>query len=245
MPDMRERADKVLFQQGLSRSRNEARMMIERGDVFWDNRPIASAHALIPLDAKIEIRNNPSYASRGAEKLIAALDHFAIDPKGMIALDLGISTGGFTDILIRRGAKKIYGIDVGEGQLSPKLNHHPVLIHMEETNARNLTPLLIPDPIDLITCDVSFISLKLALPAALALAKPKAYLIVLIKPQFEVGQDALGKKGIVRDPLLHEKVCTDISHWLNAQHWKVLGLIESPILGGSGNKEFLVAAQNH
>jgi len=240
---MRERADKVIFSQGLSKSRSEAQALIDQGLVWVEGKPIVSRHAKIETNTKIHIADHPAYVSRGAVKLAAALEHFHIAPHGLIALDIGASTGGFSEILLRQGIRKVYAIDVGENQLAPSLRANPSLLYYEKINARDLTPALIPEKIDIIVCDVSFISLKLALPPALLMAASQAHLIALIKPQFEVGKEAIGKKGIVRDPILHHQVCADISQWLAQKGWDVKGLMESPILGGSGNKEFLIAAK--
>ena len=182
------------------------------------------------------------YVSRGGLKLEKALDHFAIPVAGRIALDVGASTGGFTDCLLQRGVAKVYAVDVGTNQLAWKLRSDPRVISMEKTNIRDVTRAQVPEPIDLIVCDASFIGLRTALPAALALAAPGAHLVALIKPQFEVGKGRVGKGGIVREPELHEEVCATISDWLAAQPgWRVLGITESPINGAEGNKEFLIA----
>ena len=152
---------------------------------------------------------------RGGVKLAHGLDHFGIDPNGMVALDVGASTGGFTDVLLQRGASRVYAVDVGHGQLDWRLRNEPRVVVLERTNARHLTRNLIPEPIDLVVCDASFISLRLALPAALQLTRPSACLVALIKPQFEVGKGEVGKGGVVRDPALHEQVCAEIARWLD------------------------------
>ena len=183
------------------------------------------------------------YASRGGLKLERGLDHFAIPVDGRIALDVGASTGGFTDCLLQRGAAKVYAIDVGTNQLAWKLRIDPRVVSKEKTNIRDVTRADVPEPIDLIVCDASFIGLRTALPAALTLAAPGAHLVALIKPQFEVGKGRVGKGGIVREPELHAEVRATISDWLAAQSgWRVLGLTDSPIEGADGNKEFLIAA---
>ncbi|MEE8171616.1 MAG: TlyA family RNA methyltransferase, partial [Alphaproteobacteria bacterium] len=172
-----------------------------------------------------------------------ALDHFKIDPTGLICLDVGASTGGFTDVLLTRGAAKVTAVDVGRGQLAWKLRNDPRVVVLERTNARTLSRAQVPEPVDLVTCDASFIGLETVLPAPLALSAPSARLIALIKPQFEVGKGQVGKGGVVRDPELHAAVCARIEAWLGEQEgWRVLGLTESPILGPEGNKEFLIAA---
>jgi 23S rRNA (cytidine1920-2'-O)/16S rRNA (cytidine1409-2'-O)-methyltransferase len=184
------------------------------------------------------------YVSRGGVKLAHALDHFRLDPTGRTALDVGASTGGFTDVLLTRGARRVYGVDVGYGQLDWRLRNDPRVQVLERVNARNLSRTEIPEPVGVVVADVSFISLKLALPAALALSAPKAWLVALIKPQFEVGKGQVGKGGVVRDPALHQAVCDDIAHWLAEQQgWQVLGVVESPITGPKGNREFLIAAE--
>jgi 23S rRNA (cytidine1920-2'-O)/16S rRNA (cytidine1409-2'-O)-methyltransferase len=177
-------------------------------------------------------------------KLAHALDVFRIDPGGKIALDLGASTGGFTDVLLARGARRVYAVDVGHGQLVERLRADPRVVAIGGVNARELSRAHVPEPIDLIVCDVSFISLTLALPAALDLAAPGAELVALVKPQFEVGRGKVGKGGIVREPALHEQACAKIAAWLAARPgWRVLGTIPSPIEGGDGNREFLVFAR--
>jgi 23S rRNA (cytidine1920-2'-O)/16S rRNA (cytidine1409-2'-O)-methyltransferase len=177
-------------------------------------------------------------------KLVHALDHFQIDPMGAVCLDLGASTGGFTDVLLARGAALVHAVDVGHDQMASRLRADPRVRSHERVNARDLGRDLIPDAIGLITCDVSFIGLELALPPALALAAPGALLVTLIKPQFEVGAGRVGKGGLVRDPALRAAVCQRLTHWLAAQPgWSLLGLTDSPIEGGDGNVEFLLAGR--
>jgi 23S rRNA (cytidine1920-2'-O)/16S rRNA (cytidine1409-2'-O)-methyltransferase len=193
----------------------------------------------------LELRQDEQpYVSRGGVKLAHALDHFRLDPKGLVALDIGASTGGFTDVLLRRGARCVYAVDVGYGQLDWRLRNDSRVRVLERVNARNLSRAELPDPVELVVADVSFISLKLALPAALALTTPDAWLVALIKPQFEVGKGQVGKGGVVRDPALHQAVCDDIARWLAGdQVWRVLGIVQSPITGPKGNREFLIAAR--
>jgi 23S rRNA (cytidine1920-2'-O)/16S rRNA (cytidine1409-2'-O)-methyltransferase len=179
---------------------------------------------------------------RGGVKLAHALDHFAIDPAGRACLDVGVSTGGFTDVLLTQGAARVYAVDVGHGQLAWKLRQDARVVVLERTNARALGPALVPEPIDLIVADVSFISLTVALTAALALARPGAVLVALIKPQFEVGKGQVGKGGIVRDPALHEAACARVRDFLADAGWTVRDVIPSPITGADGNREFLIAA---
>ena len=199
---------------------------------------------VVPADRPLEVRGaDHPWVSRGGLKLAHALDRFAIDPQGLTALDIGASTGGFTDVLLAHGAAKVYAVDVGHGQFAWKLRNDPRVVVLEKTNARHLTTSEVPEPVHLIVCDASFIGLKTVLPAPLALARPGARLIALIKPQFEVGKGRVGKGGVVRDPVLHEEVCARIAAWLPQLGWAVLGLTESPILGPEGNKEFLIAAR--
>jgi 23S rRNA (cytidine1920-2'-O)/16S rRNA (cytidine1409-2'-O)-methyltransferase len=184
------------------------------------------------------------WVSRGGMKLAHALARFGLDPAGRVCLDIGASTGGFTDVLLARGAAKVYAVDVGHGQLDWKLRNDPRVVVLERTNARYLTTREIPEPPGFITCDASFIGLETVLPAALALAAPGAFLVALIKPQFEVGKGEVGKGGVVRDPAQHQAVCKRIGAWLAAQPgWTVLGIADSPILGPEGNREFLIAAR--
>jgi 23S rRNA (cytidine1920-2'-O)/16S rRNA (cytidine1409-2'-O)-methyltransferase len=196
-------------------------------------------------DLALELRQDEQpYVSRGGVKLAHALDHFRLDPTGRTALDLGASTGGFTDVLLRRGIGRVYAVDVGYGQLDWRLRNDPRVRVLERVNARNLTRTEVPEPVDAVVADVSFISLRLALPAALALTAPAAWLVALIKPQFEVGKGRVGKGGVVRDPALHQAVCDDTARWLaDEQGWRVMGIVESPITGPKGNREFLIAAR--
>ena len=182
------------------------------------------------------------WVSRGGQKLDHALKYFEIDPSGLTALDIGASTGGFTDVLCQRGARRVYAVDVGYGQLDARLRGDGRVTVLERTNARYLTQTQVPEPVDLIVCDASFIGLRTILLAPLALAAAGACLIALIKPQFEAGRGRVGKGGIVRDPAVHAEVCDTIRDWLTAEGWPVLGLIESPIKGRDGNAEFLIAA---
>ena len=186
--------------------------------------------------------DNP-WVSRGGIKLDRALTHFGIDPGGLTALDIGASTGGFTDVLCQRGAVRVYAVDVGYGQLDARLRGDGRVTVLERTNARYLTQAQVPEPIDLIVCDASFIGLRTILPAPLGLAAPGARLIALIKPQFEAGRGRVGKGGIVRDPAVHAEVCETIRDWLTAERWPPIGLTESPIKGRDGNIEFLIAAR--
>jgi len=196
-------------------------------------------------DVSIELKGQDHpWVSRGGLKLVEALDRFAIDPAGLVAVDVGASTGGFTDVLLSRGAAKVYAVDVGHGQLAWKLRNDPRVVVLERTNARHLSPELIPEPPGMVVCDASFIGLEVVLPAALSLAAPGAVLVALIKPQFEVGKGRVGKGGVVREPELHAEVCDRITAWLPTQAgWQVEGLCDSPIKGPEGNKEFLMVGR--
>jgi 23S rRNA (cytidine1920-2'-O)/16S rRNA (cytidine1409-2'-O)-methyltransferase len=240
----RERADRLLVARELAESRTRAQALILAGRVFSGEARVDKAGQMLAEDAPLELRGRDHpWVSRGGLKLVQGLDHFAIDPTGLTCLDVGASTGGFTDALLARGAAKVFAVDVGHGQLAWKLRSDPRVTVLERTNARYLTRAEVPDPVELIVCDASFIGLETLLPAPLALAAPGARLIALVKPQFEVGKGQVGKGGVVRDPELHAAVCARIEAWLAAQQgWRVLGLTESPILGHEGNKEFLIAA---
>ncbi|WP_422365812.1 TlyA family RNA methyltransferase [Pelagibius sp.] len=238
------RADVALVDRGLVESRSKAQALIMAGKVFAGERKLAKAGEAIAADQVLEVRGQDHpWVSRGGLKLARALEVFRIDPAGAVCLDLGASTGGFTDVLLSAGAARVYAVDVGHGQLAWKLRNDPRVVVLERTNARNLTSAEVPEPVDLLVCDASFIGLEVILPAPLALAKPNASLVVLIKPQFEVGRENVGKGGVVRDPALHDQVCRRIESWMNAQPgWRVDGICESPITGPEGNKEFLLAA---
>ncbi|MCF8531967.1 MAG: TlyA family RNA methyltransferase [Reyranella sp.] len=237
------RLDVALVERGLAQTRAAAQRLVMAGLVFSGDRRLDKAGQGIGPDTTLEVRGQPHpYVSRGGLKLEKALDHFAIPVVGRIALDVGSSTGGFTDCLLQHGVAKVYAVDVGTNQLAWKLRSDPRVVSMEKTNMRDVTRALIPEPVELIVCDASFIGLRTVLPAALALAAPEAHLVALIKPQFEVGKGRVGKGGIVREPELHDEVCATISDWLAAQAgWRVLGVTESPITGAEGNKEFLIA----
>jgi 23S rRNA (cytidine1920-2'-O)/16S rRNA (cytidine1409-2'-O)-methyltransferase len=232
-----------LVRRGHAESRARAQALVMAGLVFAGERRLNKPGAKIAADTPIEVRGkNHPWVSRGGVKLAHGLDRFRISPEGLVCLDIGASTGGFTDVLLTRAAKRVYAVDVGHGQFDWKLRNDPRVVLLEKTNARDLDARLIPEPPELIVCDASFIGLTIVLPAALALAAPGARLIALIKPQFEVGRAKVGKKGVVRDPALHREVCARIEGWLSAQGWRVLGITESPIEGPEGNKEFLIAA---
>jgi 23S rRNA (cytidine1920-2'-O)/16S rRNA (cytidine1409-2'-O)-methyltransferase len=237
------RLDVALVERGLAETRAAAQRLVMAGLVFSGDKRLDKAGQSVGPDTALEVRGQPHpYVSRGGLKLEKALEAFAIPVTGRIALDVGSSTGGFTDLLLQRGAAKVYAVDVGTNQLAWKLRQDPRVVSMEKTNIRDVTRAQIPEPIDLIVCDASFIGLRTALPAALALAGPGAHLAALIKPQFEVGKGRVGKGGIVREAELHKEVCDTIETWLGEQPgWRVLGVTESPITGAEGNQEFLIA----
>jgi 23S rRNA (cytidine1920-2'-O)/16S rRNA (cytidine1409-2'-O)-methyltransferase len=237
----KQRADLALVEQGLAESRSRAQALIMAGQVYAGDKRIDKAGDTIPdgMALRLKTEDHP-WVSRGGLKLEKGLSHFAINPSGLVCLDVGASTGGFTDVLLHHGAKKVYAVDVGYGQLARKLRDNPQVVNMERTNARQLE---LPEPINLIVCDASFIGLETVLQTPLTFAAEGAHLIALIKPQFEVGKGRVGKGGVVRDPLLHEEVCTRIRNWLENTGWPVLGVTESPIKGPAGNIEFLIGAQ--
>jgi len=244
-PPAKTRLDVALVERGLADSRTKAQALILAGVVFSGERRLDKPGFPVGGDQPLEVRGQDHpWVSRGGVKLAHALDRFAIDPAGGIWLDIGASTGGFTDVLLACGAAKVYAVDVGHGQLAWKLRQDPRVVVLERTNARQLSGQHIPEPVDGIVCDASFIGLEVVLPASLALAAPHACVVALIKPQFEVGPTEVGKGGIVRDPELHRRVCTRISEWLGRQPgWSVLGVADSPIAGADGNREFLIGAR--
>ncbi len=238
------RADQLLVESGLAESRSRAQALIMAGQVLADDRPVQKAGQLLAAAASLRLRGKAHpWVSRGGVKLAKGLDHFEIDPSGLVCLDVGASTGGFTDVLLQRGAAKVYAVDVGHGQLAWGLRQDQRVVVLERCNARYLGAEQIFEPIDLVVSDASFISLTQVLPAPLALTRPGARLVALIKPQFEVGKGMVGKGGIVRDPAQHRAVCEKILTFLEGLgEWAVAGVIESPITGPDGNVEFLVAA---
>jgi len=240
----RRRLDDELVSRGLYPSRARARDAILRGTVRIAGEPAAKPAQKVEADAVIAIDDGARhYVSRAALKLIHALDHFGLSPRDRDCLDIGASTGGFTQVLLERGAARVVALDVGTDQLAPSLRREPRVTVIEGLNARDLDASHLPFRPGFIVADVSFISLKLALPRALALAKPGAHLIALIKPQFEAGRDHVGKGGIVSDETIHATICGDIEAWLGSQGWQVMGTTASPVTGGDGNKEFLIAAE--
>ena len=239
------RADQLLFDRGLAESRARAQALILAGKVFSGERRLAKAGEPLPDDAALELRGQDHpWVSRGGLKLDHALRQFGLSPAGLICLDIGASTGGFTDVLLAHGAAKVHAVDVGHGQLAWKLRTDPRVAVHEKTNARHLTAATVPDPIAALVCDASFIGLQTLLPAPLALCATDAWAVVLIKPQFEAGPGAVGSKGVVRDPAVHQAVCDRIANWWAAlPGWRVLGVSESPITGPEGNKEFLIGGR--
>ena len=239
----RHRLDELLVQRGLYSSRSRARDAIARGTVTVDGIVAAKPAQNTNPESRIEILDEArAYVSRSALKLKNGISFFNISVKGLNCLDIGASTGGFTQVLLEQGAAHVTAIDVGHGQFDASLRNDPRIASIEGLNARDLTADHLRYKVDFIVCDVSFISLKLALPKALALVESGAQLLALIKPQFEAGRDAIGRGGIVSDPLEHERVCNEISEFLTAENWKVTGLTPASIEGGDGNKEFLIAA---
>ena len=242
---MKQRADQMLVARGLVESRARAQALIMAGKVFVGERAVAKAGDQLPEDAALSIKGQDHpWVSRGGLKLDHAMRHFGLSAEGLVCLDVGASTGGFTDVLLSHGAAKVHAVDVGHGQLAWKLRSDPRVVVHEKTNARYLTETMIPDPIGALVCDASFIGLQTLLPAPLALCRPGAWAVALIKPQFEAGPGAVGSKGVVRDPEVHRSVCERIDAWWRGlEGWTVLGIEESPITGPEGNKEFLIAAR--
>ncbi len=229
---------------GLAETRTKAQALLLAGLVFSGERRLEKPGMQVAPDLPLAVRGAAHpWVSRGGVKLDHALAHFRIDPQGLVALDIGASTGGFTHVLCERGARRVYAVDVGYGQLDTRLRNDPRVTVLERTNARYLSREQVPEPVDLVVCDASFIGLRTILPTPLALAAPGARLVALIKPQFEAGRGRVGKGGIVRDPAIHAEVCGAVGDWLTAEGWPVTGLVESPIKGRDGNAEFLIAAR--
>ena len=241
---MRIRADQLIVDRGLVESRSRAQALILAGKVFSRDRRIAKAGELLASDAPLQVRGQDHpWVSRGGLKLDHALSHFGLSPVDRICLDVGASTGGFTDVLLAHGAARVHAVDVGHGQLAWKLRSDPRVVVHERTNARYLTHEMIADPITALVCDVSFIGLQTLLPAPLELCAAGAWAVALIKPQFEAGPDGVGRKGVVRDPAVHAAVCNRIQAWWSVHGgWRVIGLTDSPVTGSEGNREFLIAA---
>lgn len=238
-----QRADVFLVEQGYAASRAEAQAAIKAGRVSADGKPLTKPAQMLHIGQEIAFEKEHPYVSRGALKLIAALDHFGLSPKDRICLDIGASTGGFTQVLLERGATRVFAIDVGHDQLHKTVASDPRVTSYEGVNARDLTADIVTDPPQAIVIDVSFISLMLALPRALEMAAKGAWLVALVKPQFEVGREHIGKGGIVRDPAAGLAAAERVATWLSSiDGWQVHGLIDSPIVGGDGNREYLLAA---
>jgi len=239
------RADQLLVDRGLVESRARGQALILAGLVFSGERKIAKAGQGLAEDAPIEVRGRDHpWVSRGGIKLAHALEHFGWDVTGAVAIDVGSSTGGFTDVLLTKGAARVYAVDSGTNQLAWKLRQDPRVIVHEKTNARHLTAAQVPEPVDLVVCDASFIALSKVLEAPLGFAKPDGRLIALIKPQFEAGREEVGKGGVVRDPEVHARVCAEVAAWIDGRGWRVEGIVPSSITGPEGNVEFLMAAHN-
>ena len=244
----RVRLDQLLVERGLVETRTRAQALLLAGKVRVGKGDSARRDRkpgdLIDPATPVDLVEPDPYVSRGGHKLAAALDAFEIDPAGRVALDVGASTGGFTDVLLQRGATRVYALDVGRGQLAEPLRQDPRVVSMERTNARGITATTLPEPVSIVTFDVSFISLGLVLgPAATTLATRTVDMVALIKPQFEAGREEVGKGGVVRDPEVHERVCGEVVGWLERAGWTVEGVTRSPITGPEGNVEFLVAAR--
>jgi 23S rRNA (cytidine1920-2'-O)/16S rRNA (cytidine1409-2'-O)-methyltransferase len=238
------RADQLVVARGLAESRTRAQALIMAGAVFSGERKIAKAGDMLAEDAALEVRGKDHpWVSRGGIKLDHGLTHFRFDVAGAVALDVGSSTGGFTDVLLSRGAAKVYAVDVGTNQLAWKLRQDPRVVVHEQTNARNLDRTIVPEPVDIIVCDASFIGLAKVLASALDLARPGGKLVALVKPQFEAGRAEVGKGGVVRDPAVHPRVCAEAAAGVAAQGGTGLGVTESPITGPEGNVEFLLGAE--
>jgi len=234
------RLDLLLVQKGLAESREKARAMIMAGLVEVDKVAANKPGYLVAPLSNLSVRKPLPYVSRGGLKLEAALDTFSLDVKDRVLLDVGASTGGFTDCLLQRGAKRVVAVDVGYGQFHWRLRQDPRVVLLEKTNIRNLTPAVVQEDLDGAVIDVSFISLKLVLPAVSQFLKPQAFVVALVKPQFEVGKGQVGKGGVVRDPALHQEVLNSLCSFFREVGWKVKEQMPSPVLGPKGNKEFLV-----
>ncbi|EQB13295.1 TlyA family RNA methyltransferase [Sphingobium lactosutens] len=240
----RVRADQLLVDNGLAESRARAQALILAGLVFLGDRKVEKAGQQVPADAALDVRGRDHpWVSRGGVKLAHALEAFAIDVTAFVAIDVGSSTGGFTDVLLTQGAAKVYAVDSGTNQLAWKLRSDDRVIVHEQTSARILTDAHIPEPVDIIVCDASFISLAKVLEKPIGFARPGAHLVALIKPQFEARREEVGKNGVVRDPAVHDRVCMEVQEWVTTQGWTVAGLTQSPITGPQGNIEFLLHAR--
>lgn len=233
----------MLVERGLVESRSRAQALIMAGVVFSGEAKIAKPGQQMPEDAPLEVRGRDHpWVSRGGIKLAHAIDHFGLDPAGAVAMDIGSSTGGFADVLLQKGAAHVFAVDSGTNQLAWKLRQDERVTVLEQTSARILTPEHINRPCNWVVCDASFIGLAKVLERPLELAAPQCRLVALIKPQFEVGREEVGKGGVVRDSELHQRVCDEVREWLESGGWRVDGIVESPITGPEGNVEFLVSA---
>ncbi|HEY7810592.1 MAG TPA: TlyA family RNA methyltransferase [Allosphingosinicella sp.] len=241
---MKQRADQLLVDRGLAESRAKAQALIMAGLVFSGERKIEKAAQPLGEDAALEVRGKEHpWVSRGGIKLAHALEHFGWDVTGAVALDVGSSTGGFTDVLLQKGAAKVFAVDVGTNQLAWKLRQDPRVVVHEQTNARYLTEEIVTEPVDIVVCDASFIGLAKVLDTAIDFARPGGRLLALVKPQFEAERGEIGKGGVVRDAAVHERVCAAAADWIASRGWTVEGLVQSPITGPEGNVEFLLAAR--
>tara|TARA_R110002072_G_scaffold86774_6_gene195803 strand:+ start:2185 stop:2925 length:741 start_codon:yes stop_codon:yes gene_type:complete len=237
------RIDQLLVERGLVESRTRAQALVMAGLVFSGETKLAKPGQQLPGDAPLEVRGRDHpWVSRGGIKLAHALKHFELDPAGAVAMDIGSSTGGFTDVLLEAGADHVFAVDSGTNQLAWKLRQDPRVTVLEQTSARILTPAMIDRPCGWVVCDASFIGLAKVLERPLELAAPRCRLVALIKPQFEVGREEVGKGGVVRDPALHERVCAEVRDWVEGLGFAVQGIVESPITGPEGNVEFLISA---
>ncbi len=243
-PD-KSRLDALVEARGLADSRTQAQALIRAGRIWSGDKRLDKPGHSVRSDLDLELRGAERlWASRGGFKLDHALCHFDIDATGAAALDVGASTGGFTDVLLAHGAARVYAVDVGRGQLLWRLSQDPRVVVLDRLNARYIGPAHVPEPVDIVTCDASFIGLETVLPAPLSLTGPGARLVALIKPQFEVGRDEVGKGGIVRNATARAGACERVSAWLARQNgWRVLGIVESPIEGAGGNREYLIAGE--
>ncbi len=238
------RPDQLLVERGLAESRTRAQALILAGLVFSGDKRVDKPGQAMASDVPLEVRGRDHpWVSRGGVKLAHGLDVFGIDPAGMVAIDVGSSTGGFTDVLLTRGAARVYAVDSGTNQLAWKLRQDARVVVHEQTSARILTAVHVPEPVDIVVCDASFIGLAKVLERPFAFVREGAWVVALIKPQFEAGREEVGKGGVVRDPAVHARVCDDVVAWLEGLGWSVAGVTQSPITGPEGNVEFLVAAR--
>ena len=240
----KKRLDQMLVDRGLVESRTRAQALVMAGLVFSGEQKLAKPGQQLAEDAPLEVRGRDHpWVSRGGIKLAHAIEHFGLDPAGVTAMDIGSSTGGFTDVLLQTGAAHVFAVDSGTNQLAWKLRQDERVTVLEQTSARILTPDLIDRPVSWVVCDASFIGLAKVLEVPLQLAGPRCRLVALIKPQFEVGREEVGKKGVVSDPTLHDRVCGEVRQWIEGLNFEVQGIVESPIKGPEGNVEFLISAE--